>query len=259
MNNLLNPVDWHEQQLRQYFQQFDLPPGTNPINEPLNILIFVNRSGSSLIAEYLRATGQFSGFGEPLNHEQVIEQSEKFGITTFAGYLRWLIEYTQQPGTQFGIKASHGQVLMLLRSGAIPRYFNNVRWIFVQRMDVLSQAVSFCIADQTKQWDSSQAKSGKAPAYDFETIRDRVLSISDAYSASLALMGLRGITPYHLTYEQFLLDPQQETRKLSSFLGVDHVVVDTDKLRMEKQADAINDAFRTRFIGDFQSWLAAQI
>ena len=51
MNNLLNPVDWHEQQLRQYFQQFDLPPDTNPINEPLNILIFVNRSGASLIAE----------------------------------------------------------------------------------------------------------------------------------------------------------------------------------------------------------------
>ena len=259
MNNLLNPVGWHEKQLRQYFQQFDLPPDTTPTNEPLNILIFVNRSGSSLIAEYLRATGQFSGFGEPLNHEQAIEQSQKFGITTFAGYLEWLIEHTRQPGTQLGLKASHGQVLMLLRSGAIPRYFNNVRWIFVQRLDVLSQAVSFCIAEQTNQWVSSQAMSGKAPAYDFETIRDRVLSISDTYSASLALMALSGITPYHLTYEQFLLDPLQETRNLSTFLGVDHAVVDTDKLHMEKQADAINEAFRTRFVGDFQSWMAAEL
>jgi LPS sulfotransferase NodH len=143
--------------------------------------------------------------------------------------------------------------------GAIPQYFNNVRWIFVQRMDVLSQAISFCIAEQTSQWVSYQAKSGEETAYHFENIRDRVLSISDAYAASLALMGLSGITPYHLTYEHFLLDPVLETKKLSAFLGVDHAVVDTSKLHMEKQANKINEAFKTRFIRDFRSWMAEKL
>lgn len=246
----------HEKQLRRHFSRFDLPRDTVAVHDPLNILVFFNRSGSSMISEYLRATGRFSGFGEPLNHELVIERSTKFDISSFAGYLDWLRQNIHRPGTQFGIKASHEQVLMLFHSGAIPRYFANVRWIFVQRMDILSQAVSLSIAQQTRQWHSFEENNGADPVYDFKKIENHAFEISEAYAASQALISLYGITPYYLTYEQFLADPQQETRKLAAFLGETDTVINPGRLRLEKQANEINEDFKARFIADFRSRMA---
>ena len=93
-----------------------------------------------MIAEHLRATGRFSGFGEPLNHDLVINRCEQNGITSFEDYLDWLLDNVRKPYTQLGLKASLDQVLMLLRSGAIPRVFGYVRWMFVA--SVISFALS---------------------------------------------------------------------------------------------------------------------
>lgn len=95
-----------------------------------------------LIAEYLRAIREFSRFGEPLNHELVIERCREHGLTTFKEYFDWLMQNIWIPCTEFGMKANLNQVLLLLRSGAKGRYFANVKCIFVQRIDVLAQAVS---------------------------------------------------------------------------------------------------------------------
>lgn len=254
MNNTPFKAGGHEKKLRRYFgKNFHIPADTTPVTAPLNIMVFVNRSGSSMIAEYLRATRAFSGFGEPLNYETVIERSKNAGIDSFKGYLDWLIENVYRSGTQFGIKASPDQVLMLLRSGAIPHYFSNVRWIFVQRLDVLSQAISFCIANQTKQWHSFQAANETEPVYNFDDILQRVTFIGSAYAESISLMAAYGITPYHLTYEQFLQNPVEETRKISAHLGAENVSIDTSGLKIKKQAGQTNADFKARFIAEFSN------
>lgn len=247
---LLSQVGTHETKLREFFGTLEIPAGTEPVKKPISILIFINRSGSSVISEYLRATREFSGFGEPLSHGLVIERCEQHGLTTFKGYLDWLMENICVPGTEFGMKANLDQVLMLLRSGAIGQYFDNVKWIFVQRVDVLAQAVSYSIAQQTQQWVSVENQIGAQPEYRFDELEGLLYEFSDTYAAIMALLGISGISPYHLTYEQFRKDPQGETARLAHYLGVERPTIDIDKLRMEKQANELNQQFREQFVKD---------
>ena len=255
ISQLRNP-GIHEKKIKRYFGKLTVPPETGSFEDNVAVMAFINRSGSSVVSEYLRATGAFSGFGEPLNQELVIERAKKFGITSFAAYLDWLMANIHRPGTQFGMKASWDQIVMLLRSGAIPRYFSNIRWIFVQRRDVLAQAISFSIATQTRQWHSFQERESGArqPEYDFEDIRHRVESIANNYTAIQCLLSLNGLVPYYLVYEDFLVDPISETRKLAAFLGAEDVSVNPSRLRMEKQGNEVNEQFRLRFIEDFARW-----
>ena len=45
-------------------------------------------------------------------------------LRTFEQYLDWLVGHVRRPDTQFGMKASFDQVLMLMRCGALPRIVN---------------------------------------------------------------------------------------------------------------------------------------
>lgn len=206
-----------------------------------------------MISEYLRATREFSGFGEPLSHELVIERCEEHGLATFKDYLDWLMENICVPGTEFGMKANLDQVLMLLRSGAVGRYFANINWIFVQRIDVLAQAVSYSIAQQTQQWVSAKAKTDTLPEYRFDELEGLLYEFSETYAAITARLGISGISPYHITYEQFRSDPQGEIVRLAQYLGVQRPTIDTKKLRMEKQASDLNRQFRDRFVKDMSA------
>jgi LPS sulfotransferase NodH len=249
----------HEWRCRRHFRsRFQVPDPAIPIAAPVNILVFVNRSGSSLVSEYLEATGKFSAFGEPLSAEMIIERSEALGLQSFEEYLRWLFSELSADGKQVGMKASLDQVLMLLRSGAVPNLFTQVRWVFLERLDVLAQAISFSIATQTGRYYSHQRGSGAMPEYNFRRIRRRARAISRNYADCRSLLSFLDLRPYHLTYEGFLADPLQETRKLAAFLGEEAVEVAAGSVRLEKQADEANRLFRERFIAEMSASLAAK-
>lgn len=247
----------HETKIRRYFDEFEVPAETKPLNKPICIIVFMNRSGSSLICENMRATKKFTGFGEPLNYELVIKRAQEHDdITSFPEYLNWLTRKIHKKGTMFGMKASCDQVMMLLRSGAIPRYFNDVRWVFIQRRDILSQAVSFSIAQQTQQWHSFQSGNEREARYDFKDIKKRIQTISDTYSSMQAFFSLFDIDPYHIYYEDFVADTVAGTAKLASYLEVEDVEIDPSRLRMEKQRSGLNKEFRAQFVRDFEASLS---
>lgn len=249
-------VGLHEAELRNYFSEFNLPPDARPVEGPVCILLFTNRSGSSLVSEYLRATGCFTGMGEPLNHKLVIERSDQEQLASFPEYLRWVYERMQREGAMYGLKASFDQAMMLLRAGIIPGYFQDVRWVTIQRHDILSQAVSFSIAAQTKQWHSHKGERQSEPVYDFEHIRRRVQTLAQAYAAINSFCAVLGIEPYRINYEEFCADPIPAAEALAAHLGFPGARVDPARLKMRKQRDETNARFRERFIEDFRASLA---
>ena len=246
----------HEKRCRRFFNRhFVVPEQVDPIKTPINIMVFVNRSGSSLLSQYLEATGKFSAFGEPLSAEMIIERSGAAGFSSFEAYLRGLYAEIHSQGRQVGLKASLDQVLMLLRSHAIPRLFPSARWIFLERLDIVAQAISFCIATQTGTYYSDQEVRGAAPLYNFRAISRRARLLSRNYADCRLLLSSCAIQPYHLTYERFILQPEEETRKLAAFLGEQAVTIDTAAVRLDKQSDHINEAFRERFVQDMSARL----
>lgn len=251
---LLTQTGIHEEKLREFFTEFNINNKKPAVTEPVSILLFLNRSGSSMLSEHLRATGAFSGFGEPFNYKLVIERAQQNNLRTFREYLDWLMENIRVPGTHFGMKASLDQTLMLLRSGALPNFFADVNWIVVERADTLSQAISFSIAQQTRHWNSlDEPVNAPQPEYNFAELRELVFRFSDTYAATRILLASLGVPHHHLTYEQFVADPMNETKQLARALGVKNAEIDPTHLKLKKQARATNSAFKSRLVSDLRA------
>ena len=129
----------HEEQLRKFCEPFEVPVGTSPCDQPVCIMLFSNRSGSSLISEHMRASPYFGGFGEPLNYQFVIEKSTRDGTRSFLQYLQNVHHHHAGTDKMFGMKASVDQALMLMRAGVIPEYYRDVRWVLIERSDLVAQ------------------------------------------------------------------------------------------------------------------------
>jgi LPS sulfotransferase NodH len=247
-----------ELKLREAIDQFDLPESAQPCPQPVTIILFTNRSGSSMVAEHLRATGRFRGMGEPLNPDRVLTMMARDGLDSFHGYLRSRVEREPTDASMFGLKASLQQVMMLWRAGVIPHYFRDVRWVFVQRRDLVAQAASFDIATQTRQWESFATSSGAQPQYGFERMRKKLTALTMQNASINAYFAVMGIQPQRVLYEEFCEDPLQSTTELAARLGMEGAVVDPAKLRRERQRDDINAGFCDNFRRDYRAWLLAR-
>ena len=252
-------VSPHEEKLRDYFAAFEVPADTRALNKPVCIMLFTNRSGSSLVSEHMRSAPQFTGFGEPLNAKWIIDRCEREQLTTFADYLRWETDrlYRHQPGGLLGMKASYGQAMMLMRSRAIPTFFDDVRWVVIQRDDLLAQAVSFAIADQTKQWHSFDSGEPVDPVYNYQNIRRRLRGFALSNIANNMFCTVFDIRPYRIVYEEFARDPVAGARALAGYLGVDEVTIDSEVLQMKPQRTSFSVEFRQRFLADYQAGLGS--
>ena len=253
----LEQVGPHESALRAAIEQFDFPAGAEAEGEPVTIMLFTNRSVSARWAEYLRATGRVRGMGEPLNQSLVLSLMKRDGLDTFHDYLKSRVERNRTNNSMFGFTASQQPVMMVIRAGMIPGYFQDVRWVVVQRHDIIAQAVSFEIASQTKRWESFADQTEIQPRYDFEAIRQKVRALSLQNASINAFFSVQGIQPCRVNYEQFCANPIAATLELASSLGVDNVEVDPSKLRRHQQRDATGADFHQRFLKEYRGWLMA--
>ena len=244
-----HPPGIHEHQLREFFGEggFAAPAGAAQ-QDPVTIMLFVNRCGSTLLGEYLRATGRFSGFGEPLSHELVMQRCRTHGMRSLAAYLQWLLDNIRQPGTQFGMKLSLDQVEMLCRAGLIPGMLSRVNWVYVYRRDILGQAISFSIAAQTGAWKSSDRHTLDDVVFDYADIRARVEEIALRYHQISRFIALNGISAYQLAYEEFLEDPSRHSLAIARACGEHAESVNTERLSMQRQRSALNQRLREQFL-----------
>ncbi|WP_027950825.1 Stf0 family sulfotransferase [Haliea salexigens] len=242
----------HEQEISKLYGSLEVSESAQALAEEVCVMLFSNRSGSSLICDYMRATGKFSGMGEPLNHPLVVSRSESHGIESFYGYLEWLMTHVHEPNTMFGMKASADQALMLITSGAIPACYGHVNWLVAKRRDVLAQAVSHSIAAQTGQWASFHDGSAVDPEYSYSDIKTQVLSVIESNRKIDIFCDYIGIDPVEIFYEDFLINPPESTVTLADSLGIKDVEVDSAQLRRDKQAGSRNREFIERFKRDLE-------
>lgn len=250
--SLLAPGE-HEREIAKFFGSLQVPASARMLAPEVCVMLFSNRSGSSLVCDYMRATGRFSGMGEPLNHPLVAQRSARHGIESFYGYLEWLMENVHKPDTMFGMKASADQALMMLSSGAIPTCYGRVNWLVAKRRDILAQAVSHWIAAQTDQWASFDDGNKKAPKYSYTGIKSQVLGVIESNRQIEEFCASSGIEPIEIFYEDFLDSPVEQTAALAERLGFSSVAVDPAHLKRKKQAGSLNREFMEKFRQDLDA------
>ena len=217
------------------------------------MLAFHNRSGSNLLAESLRSTPHFTGFGEQLIDTKIESISQRWKLKSFPDYVQRVskvAEKAQQPGGPMpchGFKASWAQLIMLLRF-RIDRMYPSVRVIHLTRDDKVGQAVSHSIAFQTKQWTSSAGQAVKEPEFNGNQIEAVLRAIVHSEQVIPLVCSITDIPRHGVTYEQLVADPVAVMAGIGSFIGKDLSGWTPAESSLRKQRTALNDEFREKFL-----------
>lgn len=242
----------HETQIRSLFPSSFHGSHHAPIfNKPLFILAFTNRSGSNLLADYLRQTGRFRGFGEGLNGDEVKRSHARSPVASFPDYIAQLAGPLNEPGF-WGIKASWDQIILLHRAN-IPAMFSGVRIIHSVRRDLLGQAVSHWIAHQTKQWTSAHQQSGVTPKFDRPRIEQILMSNLRSNCHIDLISRALGIQRHVVIYEEIQDNPEREIKRLGKAMSIDLDDWQPRAPRIKRQRDHVNDSFRAECLDAWRS------
>ncbi|ARJ69174.1 Stf0 family sulfotransferase [Paracoccus contaminans] len=244
------PVRVHEAGIRAIFQNRVAWSGTAPvIDRPVLVLAFTNRSGSNLLADYLRQTGQVAGIGEYLNQETVARQADRYGIDSVPAYLQNLAGRLCSGHQQFGVKASAEQLQLLIEGGLLGM-FRSASIVHIHRDDLMAQAVSHWIARQTGQWTSDHDRQGEAEGYDADamlTIAADVLRQDGSIRWQCAAAALNYLS---VSYEELVHDPAATLARIGAGAGLSLDGWTPAAPRISRQATARNDALKQRLIAD---------
>ena len=243
----------HESRVRALFPDAFVFAGERPVfSKPLCILAFTNRSGSNLLADYLRQTGRFRGFGEGLNWEEVRRSLKHQPVASFPDFVARLAGPPNEPGI-WGIKASWDQIIMLQRAN-IPAMFSGVRIVHSVRRDLLGQAISHWIAHQTKRWTSAHKEQGIVPEVALDRIEPILMDIVRSNSHIDLVARTLGIPRHIVVYERLQDDPAGEIARLAGAMSVDLTGWHPGTPRIARQRDETNDRFRDACL---KAWNAA--
>jgi LPS sulfotransferase NodH len=151
-------------------------------------------------------------------------------------------------GIPYGFKATIDQVLMLARFGILKMY-PAVQLVHITRSDTLGQAISLHIAWQTLQWTSEQKITGESePRFDPATISNFLRQIGRANMLFPVVADLVGARFAQLTYEDLVARPRPTVVQTLAPLGHDVSDWRPTPAPIRKQADAVNDDFRRRYL-----------
>lgn len=248
----------HEPRISAMFGGQMAPDPGRRLDCRLTVMAFTNRCGSNLLADYLVQTGRFGGFGESLNAPVAQSFQDREGVRSLPDYLAALAETHGCGGNRdLGVKASADQLAMLIRHG-IPRMFAGFRVVHVCRQDLVGQAVSFMIANQTNRWTSRQAARERSPddiAMDVVLIEQMMRAIQQQHNRIAAILSSLGIPGPSLSYEELTAAPALTVRRVCRVLEVELGDWRPRAPIIEKQADALNE----RLVAEYRALAQARL
>jgi LPS sulfotransferase NodH len=236
----------HEKIIHAHFGEKSVYTGTGPVFPyPLYILGFANRSGSNLLADYLRSIDHFSGFHEQLNHDIVVRTAAKLGATSFPEYFEKVS--SNAGGKAYGFKASWDQILMLMRC-QIHLMYPDIRVIHITRNDIIAQGVSYSVARQTKQWTSQQTGIGNVtPEFSFKSVAKMAEGALFSQNAIEFICALFRIARIEVTYEALTKKPEATIVRIGRFSDIDLSSWKAPPPAISKQAQDQSKKFVRRF------------
>lgn len=136
----------------------------------------------------------------------------------------------------------------------LDRTFGPVRFIALSREDLVAQAVSLTIAEQSGLWhrnaDGSvleQTQVYQDPTYDHEAIAKEYVGLQADAAGWEAWFAANGIKPLRVTYEALSADPLNTLASCLTHIGLDPAIAQTCSPGTAKLATARNHAWAVRF------------
>jgi len=253
------PPSKHQHRVGELFPgKVSVAEAGHPVSaRPAILVCFTNRSGSNYLAQLLETTGEITRAREFFNAPFITKLSEKHGLTSFPQYCQHISEAFRSEGRTWASKVSLDQLILLLRTGIIPEIYDPVRFVFIQRRDLLQQAISFSIAAQTQRWTALQQEAGHEPEFDPNDILRRLGGLSKKNVDFNRLLTVLG-PPVHVVYEDLCADPIRTTQRITDELALGSISPEPDKCTVRIQRTEINHEFKNRMLALQPATLDAQ-
>lgn len=181
-------------------------------------VFMIPRSGSTLLAELLARTHRLGFPGESFVPDIVRTFSLAFA-DTFDSYEDFLVRQLRTENGVFGIEVEPE------RFREESRFFADVkdwRHIYIWREDILAQAISLQISNDTGVWHSFSPGSQEAQFH--YILRSAIiwqinyLLSNEKYFRDY--FAQNGLSPYRISYEALIADPVGEAQRIAQHIGV---------------------------------------
>jgi LPS sulfotransferase NodH len=209
------------------------------------------RSGSTLLCRLLRSTGLL---GQPTEFFNVETMQNAWGIADYPldaeGQIEAITRLGATPNGVYGVKlfsrdaAAHAATRWLER---LP----SLTLVYLERMDVLGQALSHVRALQTSRWVASSQEL-TSPQYSHALINGELMRIAEANARWRYFFARNGLPVMHLFYERITQEPQAAVDAIARRIGMSEPVpIDPSQFaQLTVQRDALSDEWRARFIAE---------
>ena len=126
-----------------------------------------------------------------------------------------------------------------------------LRFVYLERRDLLGQAISLLRANQTQQWRSTLSARGET-SYDGAAILGYLHQIVREQARWASFFARNGIEPLRLIYEDFVGRPEAAVRAVAELM---HVAIppatDPYQTDLVVQRDSVTEVLRSRFLDEF--------
>lgn len=249
------------------------------------------RSGSTLLCEALKGTGvagrpeeyfeALVATGRPPRPDDYLEglddaaahalvgdapapepppYSSLAGISSYDEHIERVREWGTTPNGVFASKLMWDHLGRLGGDRrSLEARFDNPRYLWVRRADVVRQAVSLWRAMQTQSWrdDSSDGgDGGPAPRYSFAALHHLVMRLTDHNERWRAF--LAGAPVLEITYEELTEDLPRAVRRTLDHVGVPLPAdAPLSQPAMRRQADELSESWVAAYARDLEPLITA--
>src|SRR3954471_6967630 len=203
-----------------------------------------HRSGSTYLCQLLTSTGVLGRPGEFFSDPLLAREVERDPAA-----LGRLLDKASTPNGIYGLKVFTQQFDVTMKSGW-PRRLPGLRFVHLQRRDLLGQAISFVRSIQTDQFRSTEAVR-REPAYDEVAIAGHLARLADNEARWRRYFARNGLEPLWLTYEELASDPVAAAGAVAAHVGCDEPAApDLGQVTVSVQRDESSDEWRRRFVAE---------
>jgi LPS sulfotransferase NodH len=211
------------------------------------------RCGSTHLCHRLWETGLMGAPWEYFNYENDMRaMSFRLGANGVADYLAKLVACRTSRNGVFGAKAHFHHFEAALKGfpgmlNAVP----SVRFIYIRRRDRIAQAVSMAKSIQTNAWMSLSRPRRVPLFYSADFIGACVEEINHQTESWARWFAAKGITPFHVEYEDLITDSESVIRNILTVMDVVSDIPDNVILpKVERQANETNAEWTRRYLAD---------
>jgi LPS sulfotransferase NodH len=206
------------------------------------------RTGSNWLCALLTSTGVLGRPREYFNAAARREFDDPDYPLEPAAQFRRILEAGATANGIYGLKIFPHQHDTIAATYAWTELLPDLRFVWLQRRDLLGQAISLARASQSGQFRSTVAPR-TPPRYDAGLIQECLATVV-RHQARWALFFARtGIAPLPVLYEDIVADPQHVVGRVGALVGLgDAARIRPELVDFRKQRDAETEDWRARFI-----------